>query len=114
MICRISKYYVRPEKVDEFRTFYDSDGDWVMLFSAHEGYFGTVLMEDAESCAFVTVDFWKAAIDFERCQSGNQQRYTDLDAMCETLTISEQYVGSFDVPDSLSLWTNHTHLSPCK
>ncbi|MDQ6825709.1 MAG: hypothetical protein M3Z14_00720 [Candidatus Eremiobacteraeota bacterium] len=102
MICIIWEYRVHPEKLDLFRTIYGPDGEWVKLFLPAPGYVETVLLQipQAAGNAFMTVDFWNSALEFQDFQAKHGGRYIDLDGFCARLTISEQFIGSFNLLSS--------------
>ena len=79
-----------------FEAIYGPDGDWAQLFRQAEGYCGTELLRQDDGL-YATIDRWESAADFERFRQRFAEDYQRLDARCEALTESEEFIGSFDV-----------------
>lgn len=81
-----------------FEAIYGPDGDWQRLFTQHEGYIRTDLMRDqTTSGRYVTCDFWHSERDYQAFKNAAGSAYQALDARCDALTVSEKYLGSFDI-----------------
>ena len=92
------EYHVYPDRIDEFRAFYGSEGGWVKLFRRAKGYLRTELFEDLEiSGRFVTTDFWESRQHWEKMKHDYAEQYDCLDRACESLTEDETLIGLFEV-----------------
>ena len=96
MYVIIWEFEVKPERVAEFQSIYAPQGEWAQLFSRASGYLGTELLHCANRpTRFLTVDRWIAPRDFTDFEAQFREPYSTLDALCESLTLSERKVGAF-------------------
>jgi heme-degrading monooxygenase HmoA len=102
MYVTMWEFLVRPGSEDEFQRVYGPDGEWARLFASGAGYLGTELLLDGEqgdgsgAKRYVTIDRWSSAealADF-RLEFGAE--YEQIDARCESLTMRETHLGSFE------------------
>lgn len=101
MLVRIWQFRVRPDKADEFRTAYGSDGDWAGLFRRAAGYLGTELLESTtDPSTYLTVDRWESMEAWAAFMRQWREEYAALDRRCESLTMDEVEIGTFSAPAS--------------
>jgi heme-degrading monooxygenase HmoA len=92
----IWEFTVREERIQEFISAYKADGDWGTLFRRAEGYLGTQLLRSSEAPnTFLTIDRWESSNSFEVFRKRFGTEYEELDAQCESYTLSERNVGVF-------------------
>ncbi len=92
----IWEFTVREERIHEFISVYNSDGDWATLFRRAKGYLGTQLLRSSQTPnTFLTVDRWESSNSFKVFQEQFGPEYKELDARCEGYTLSERKVGVF-------------------
>lgn len=98
MIEIIWEFHIHPSRVAEFERNYGSDGAWAVLFRESKNYHGTILLKDSElTQRYITIDKWEKLEDFENFQLEFQKAYSELDSLCENLTVSEKMLGIFQV-----------------
>jgi len=92
----IWEFEVKPDRLSEFVAAYSANGAWAQLFRQAKGYLGTELLSATGGPArYVTIDRWHSAEDFIRFQADFAESYRALDAVCESLTMTEREIGSF-------------------
>jgi heme-degrading monooxygenase HmoA len=89
-------YRVKPESRAAFEAIYSAEGEWAQLFRQTSGYAGTELLSQADG-RYATIDRWVRPADFERFKERFRAAYEALDKRCESLTLDEQFLGSFEV-----------------
>jgi heme-degrading monooxygenase HmoA len=95
-IC-IWEYEVKPELKESFINSYNSDGDWTKLFGRSQGYIRTELFrERAGANSYITIDYWESEKDYDEFMNKYFDEYNELDNRCESFTVSEIMIGSFD------------------
>jgi hypothetical protein len=100
MYITIWEYEVSEENKDEFKRSYGPNGVWVKFFSKAKDYIGTELLVKAgRNNKYLTIDRWgsKEAYDIFRSQWIDE--YDAIDSDCESLTMSETHLGSFESID---------------
>ena len=81
----------------DFESVYGPKGRWAQLFACASGYLGTELVRDVnDQTRYVTIDRWETAQAYEEFQAKYGAEYRELDAACEELTSSEEFVGRFE------------------
>ena len=71
----------------------------LQLFRQAPGFLQTiVLCDETDPCRFVTIDRWENADAYRAFRCAFSQQYSDLDKACESLTLRETLLGSFDEP----------------
>ena len=91
------QFQVNPEEEGHFLEHYGPAGTWARLFRQADGFIETLLLRDRDHpCRYVTVDRWESVSAYEAFRSRFADEYADLDRAYERLTISEQFIGSFD------------------
>lgn len=93
----IWRFRAKPDRVEQFRRVYGSDGDWAKLFMRSPEYQGTQLLQDvAEERSFMTIDRWADADSFARFRREFSKEYEELDRQCLELTEEEIRIGAFN------------------
>lgn len=101
MFVRIWQFRVAPDKADEFRSTYGSNGAWAALFSREIGFLGTELLHSAEHPSiFLTIDSWESPEAWAAFLRAWGDDYAALDRRCDALTISEGEIGAFQSADA--------------
>lgn len=81
----------------EFERRYGPRGEWARLFAGSPGFLGTQLLRDAQDPSrYLTLDRWtdqRAYQDFLRV---HETEYRALDLRCESLTLRESPLGTFE------------------
>lgn len=101
----IWEYRVKQEHIQQFETAYKPEGTWVQLFQKGEGYLYTELHRDINAQnRYMTIDFWKTEKHRDRFQKEFAKEFAVLDKFCEDFTISETFIGDFNVtvPEKLT------------
>ncbi len=84
------------DKVHEFVSAYEADGEWARLFRLAAGYGGTELLSSTSGAErFVTIDRWDTEDDYLQFHERFGPQYQALDAKLEGLTLSETKLGMF-------------------
>jgi quinol monooxygenase YgiN len=96
------EFEVSPDRAAEFCSIYSPRGEWAQLFAQAPGYLGTELFRSAEHPdRFLTIDRWSQPEDFTSFKQLWDGPYSELDARCEGLTLSERKLGAFVEIDPL-------------
>jgi quinol monooxygenase YgiN len=96
MTFTIWRFRTKPDRVEEFRRVYGSDGDWAKLFRRSPEYQGTQLLQDvAEERTFLVIDRWAGGDSFDRFRQEFGKEYEELDRRCLELTEEETRIGVF-------------------
>lgn len=92
------EYTVDPGQKAEFLSAYKPDGAWTRLMSRHGGFLGTELLGDVDNDnRFITVDYWTSKSERDAFRTEFASEYAQLDADCESCTLSESFIGDFFV-----------------
>ena len=98
MIQIVWEFIVHPEHLEAFEAHYNPEGTWAKLFQQSPDFKGTVLLRDIKQTnRFVTIDTWTSRESFEAFKTQEREAYTQLDAQCEAWTLSEKFLGLFEV-----------------
>lgn len=96
MYVLIWEYEVDEESAPAFEEVYGPEGDWSRLFDRGEGFSGTELLRDATTPGrYVTIDRWTSEEAFEAFHREWGEEYQVLDALHESLTTAERFLGAF-------------------
>ncbi|HSG99657.1 MAG TPA: antibiotic biosynthesis monooxygenase [candidate division Zixibacteria bacterium] len=96
MYLIIWEYEVRPERVAEFERAYRGDGVWAEFFGADPAYLKTELFRSSErGNVYLTCDYWRSENAYVAFCERNANRYRDIDAQCDELTLSERRLGAY-------------------
>lgn len=97
MIVRVWRYRVAGPQRAEFERRYGADGDWARLFRLADGYLGTQLLRDPLAPGvYLTLDRWRAAVDFRSFLADFGAQYAALDRVCDALTDEETDLGQYE------------------
>lgn len=92
----IWRYEVIPERVKEFLKIYDSNGEWVQLFSKSPDFIKTELYYETNAIQFfLTIDYWKSKKAYQAFYKSHKKEVDVIDEMGDELTISEERLGEF-------------------
>jgi heme-degrading monooxygenase HmoA len=89
------RFVPRPERTAEFEAAYGPQGAWAGLFAHGPGFVSVELLRDPGG-AYLTLDRWENASDFEAFKTRYAIDYQRLDEQLEGLTLSEEAVGRFE------------------
>lgn len=92
----IWRYQVNPEKAVEFEELYGPRGGWSRLFSKSVHYCGTELLSSDRGW-YWTVDRWTSRQAHRSFVKAHQAEFEELDQRGESLTLSEELVGEFQI-----------------
>lgn len=93
-------YQVKPDHAADFRRAYASTGDWALLFAKSPDYKGTKLLSDpGDPCRFMTIDYFLTPDSRPRFLAENRTLYETLDRKWQDATVSESFIGEFEVED---------------
>jgi heme-degrading monooxygenase HmoA len=91
------EYGVKPDRIDDFESFYRPDGPWTRLFRAHPGFVSTTLMKDLRSSRrYVVADRWTSEKLYDEFKKKAEAAYDDLTARGHRLIDKEKELGRFD------------------
>jgi heme-degrading monooxygenase HmoA len=94
------EYRARPERVDEFESFYRPDGPWGDLFRESPAFISITLMKDLRDPArFLVADRWTSEVAYEEFKREIAPRYEDLSDRGRRLYAREHEIGRFDFLD---------------
>lgn len=81
----------------EFERHYGPRGTWARLFRHADGYVRTDLLRDDEDGHYVTLDWWSSRSDYDAFRGAHADDYARIDALCESVTTSEEKIGELTV-----------------
>ena len=100
MFAYIWQYMVNDSHKHAFLAAYGPDGSWVQLFSTDSSYLGTKLLHDLDdNDRYMTIDYWVSKVARDSFRKRYSEEFTSLDEMCEEYTLSEKFLGDFEVHD---------------
>jgi hypothetical protein len=100
MLVVVWEYRARPERVEEFESFYRPDGPWVELFRRSPAFISTTLMKDLrDPLRFMVADRWTSERLYEEFKREFAGPYDELTARGRRLHDREAEVGRFDFLD---------------
>lgn len=81
----VNKYYVRPDRLQDFLAAYRPDGLRTRLLRTADGYLWTSLSRTVkERCAWVSLDVWRSQADLEKFQADHAADCANFAATCAT------------------------------
>ncbi len=81
----------------EFERQYGPRGEWARVFARSPGFLGTQLLRDAQDPSrYVTLDRWADRQAYEDFLRVHETEYRALDLRCESLTLRESPLGTFE------------------
>ena len=100
MLVIVWEYRAKPERVEDFESFYRPDGPWVKLFHEAPGFVSVTLMKDLRVPGrYLIADRWTSETTYEQFKHAHAQRYAELSERGARLWQSESEVGRFDFVD---------------
>ena len=100
MLVVVWEYRARPERVEEFESFYRPDGPWGELFRRSPAFVSTTLMKDLkDSRRFMVADRWTSEIVYEEFKRERAEEYRALSERGARLYEREMEIGRFDLLD---------------
>ena len=97
MLVVVWEYLARPERVEEFESFYRPDGPWADLFRGCPGFVSITLMKDLrEPRRFMVADRWTSEVAYEEFKRERAAEYRDLGERGARLYEREAEIGRFD------------------
>jgi len=99
MFLVLWEFEVKPGCERRFESVYGPNGDWAQLFRRDPHCLETHLLHEvSQPQTYFTLDIWKSKQAYELFKSQSLEAYATLDKICEDLTISERFLGSFEKP----------------
>ncbi|HET9325577.1 MAG TPA: antibiotic biosynthesis monooxygenase [Candidatus Eisenbacteria bacterium] len=100
MLVVVWEYRAKPERVDDFESFYRPDGPWGELFRQSPAFVSTTLMKDLRDAQrFVVADRWTSEIVYEEFKRERAEEYNSLSERGARLYEHEREIGRFDFLD---------------
>ena len=100
MLVVVWEYRARPERAEEFESFYRADGPWGDLFRESPAFISTTLMKDlADPLRFLVADRWTSETLYDEFKRRAADRYVDLSERGRRLYERETEIGRFDFLD---------------
>jgi quinol monooxygenase YgiN len=100
MLVVVWEYRAKPERVDEFESFYRPDGPWAELFRQSPAFVSTTLMKDVRDPGrYMVADRWTSEVVYEEFKRACGEAYHALTERGARLYQQEREVGRFDFLD---------------
>ena len=100
MLVVVWEYRARPDRAEEFESYYRPDGPWADLFRASPAFVSTTLMRDLrDPLRFMVADRWTSETLYEEFKREHADRYHALSERGRRLYDREVEVGRFDFLD---------------
>lgn len=97
MFCYLWDYIVRPERLEEFRAGYGTEGEWVRLFRRDPEYIRTHLLTDCDDpLHFMTIDIWSSREARDALRERYPEEFDAIDRRYQSCTVRETHLGDFD------------------
>jgi heme-degrading monooxygenase HmoA len=97
MFVIVWEYAVKPDRRDDFESFYRPDGPWTRLFRQAPGFVSTTLMKDLRNPRrYVVADRWTNEKLYDEFKRAYAQPYDDLSARGQRMIDRESELGRFD------------------
>ena len=96
MIALVWRFDVRAQHREAFEAAYGPEGDWARLFARGEGFRGTELLRGGDG-AYLTIDRWRSAEDFDAFIAAHRADYEALDRTMRDWTLAEERIGAFEL-----------------
>ena len=98
MFLILWEYEVKSGSEKRFEDMYGPDGGWARLFQTDSRYRETRLLRDPfRSNVYLTLDFWVSRDSYEIFLANHKSEYQSIDALGETLTVSERRLGAYEM-----------------
>jgi quinol monooxygenase YgiN len=100
LLVLIWEYRVRPDRVEDFASFYGPDGPWVDFFRAAPGFVSTTLWRDVDTPGrFLVADRWTSVALHDDFREREADAYRRLSERGARLYERETDLGRFDSVD---------------
>ena len=100
MLVVVWEYVARPDRVEDFESFYRPDGPWGELFRQCPAFVSTTLMKDLrDPKRFMVADRWTSETLYEEFKRERAAEYDDLSERGARLYAREVAIGRFDFLD---------------
>ena len=97
MLVVVWEYLAKPERVEEFESFYRPDGPWAELFRQSPAFVSTTLMKDLRGpVRFMVADRWTSETVYEEFKRERATTWQALSERGQRLYDREIEVGRFD------------------
>jgi len=97
MLVVVWEYRAKPERVEEFESYYRPDGPWGELFRQTPAFISTTLMRDLRDPArFMVADRWTSETLYEEFKRERAASWKELSERGRRLHDRETEVGRFD------------------
>jgi len=96
MFVILWEYEVKSGCEESFESAYSTAGPWVRLFQRDPRFLHTRLLRDlTRSRFYFTLDYWESESAFRQFKQENQAAYSEIDKLCDGLTLSERLLTNF-------------------
>ena len=100
MLVVLWEYHARPDRVEDFESFYRPDGPWATLFRECPAFVSITLMKDLkDSTRFLVADRWTSDRVYEEFKRERAAEYLALSERGARLYVREAELGRFDFLD---------------
>jgi quinol monooxygenase YgiN len=100
MLVVVWEYQAKPERAEEFESFYRPDGPWGALFRDSPAFVSTTLMKDLrDPLRFMVADRWTSEAVYEEFKRERATTWQALSDRGRWLYAREAEVGRFDFLD---------------
>ena len=100
MLVVVWEYMAKPDRIEDFESFYRPDGPWTELFRECPAFVSTTLMKDLrEPQRFLVADRWTSEMLYEEFKRERAHDYDELSERGARLYTREAEVGRFDFLD---------------
>lgn len=97
MLVIVWEYEARPDRVEDFESFYRPDGPWGLMFREAPGFVSITLMKDLRNPnRFLVADRWTSVASYEEFKRTQEGAYAEMSARGARLYQRETEVGRFD------------------
>ena len=100
MLVVVWEYLAKPERLEEFESFYRPDGPWGELFRQCPAFVSITLMKDLRSPRrFLVADRWTSETMYEEFKRERAPEYRGLSERGARLYEREAEIGRFNFLD---------------
>src|SRR5881409_267383 len=100
MLVVVWEYVAKPDRTEDFESFYRADGPWAELFRESPAFVSTTLMKDlSDPRRFMIADRWTSVEVYEEFKRECAARWQELAERGARLYERETEVGRFDFVD---------------
>jgi heme-degrading monooxygenase HmoA len=97
MFVVVWEYTVKPDRIEDFESFYRPDGPWPKLFRQYPGFVSTTLMKDLRNPRrYVVADRWTSQALYDEFKNAAGDAYDALSDRGHRLIVKESELGRFD------------------